>query len=154
MSIVDLNRFPTKHGELYYGRMPDSNTLKKLKKENISCIWNLAAELDFLIKTEKSFVPIVIHGNIKDYSIPDNLSKFVEQLNTIAAILKSEKKVFIHCLAGMGRSGMALAAIDILLNGNKADIALKHAKAATSGPETNEQKDLVSFLGRHFKERE
>jgi protein tyrosine phosphatase len=151
IDMSGLRKFPTIYGEVYYGQIPSDKTLEKLHDVGVSCIWNLAKELDIFIPYEKTYVPQVIHGNIPDFSTPSNMMKFVRQLDQIIAMLKAGQKVFVHCMGGHGRTGMILAALDIMLNGHPPDQALRAAKAATGGPETPDQIKFIQFLAKYFK---
>lgn len=149
--MKDVKKFPTTSGQLYYGPWPGMKVLRFLKKEGVHTIWNLAAELGNLIPYEKSFVDNVLHGDVIDYDIPDKPEKFVKQLKHIVSLLNSGKSVFIHCFAGHGRTGMALASIDLLMNDAKFKEAITHAKAAAGGPETRYQVKFVDALAKYLK---
>jgi protein-tyrosine phosphatase len=146
-----MRRFPTNSGELYYGRAPDYKTLAKLRDMGVDLIWNLAQELDIFVVHEKSYVPHVLHGNISDYDVPSNGSQFLKQVNQVAAMLRGGKKVFIHCMAGHGRTGLALAALGVVLNGKTAKTALIASRAASGGPETPDQVHFVKQLAHYLK---
>jgi hypothetical protein len=142
-----VKRFPIKSpGKLYYGPWPSVEMLRTLKKLDVDTIWNLAQELDLIIPYEKYFVPNVIHGNIEDFYIPENITHFATQLNQIAGLLRSGKNVFIHCFGGHGRTGMALAAIDLMVSDSEPKVALRKAHGATGGPEERSQVDFVQDL--------
>lgn len=146
-----MRRFPTRTGELYYGRVPDYRTLAKLRDMGAYCIWNLAEEYDVFLEHERAYVPHVIHGNIPDYDVPSNGSKFLRQVYEVVAMLKANKIVFLHCAAGHGRTGMTIAALDLILNDHNAKQALGVAKAATTGPETPGQVAFIKALAKHLK---
>ena len=157
---INIRQFPTNSGgKLYFGSWPNVQTLRKLKDLKVDVIWNLAEELKLLIPYEKHFVPQVIHGNIEDFYVPENMGKFAGQLNKIVGLLESGKNVFIHCWQGVGRTGMILASIDMLLNNHKPNQALANAKSAAGGPETLDQikfvHNLHSYLnGKPINEKE
>ena len=145
-----LKRFPTNSGYLYYGPMPDVKVLNQIKRNKIHTIWNLAGELKMLVPYEETFVPEVIQGNIKDYSVPSNVGGFLSQLNHIVSILRSGKKVFVHCYGGRGRTGMTLAAIKVALDGTDPKEALKMVGDFVNGPDTAEQKKFIEFYSDYL----
>lgn len=146
MLVLDLRRMPTSRGELYYGGVPFQEDLESMRDNGVAVIWNLAAEYEPLLATESLYVPNVMFGNITDYDVPKDIGVFVEQLNTIVAMLKDEKKVFLHCASGRGRSSIALACIGVALDGKNAEAALRTTKKVVGGPETNEQCQFVREL--------
>jgi hypothetical protein len=154
-----VRRFPINTpGKLYYGPWPSIDMLRTLKKQNVDTVWNLAEELSNLVPLEKYFVPNVIQGDIEDFYIPENMGKFALQLNKIVNLLKSGKNIFVHCFGGHGRTGMTLAAIEMLANDSKPSIALRKSFSATGGPEERSQlrfiKDLYLYLhGKPVPER-
>lgn len=142
-----VRRFPIKSaGKLYYGPWPSVEMLRVLKEHNVDTIWNLAEELNVIIPYEKYFVPNVIHGNIEDFYIPENMTGFATQLTKIANLLKSGKNIFVHCFGGHGRTGMALAAIDMMVSDSDPKTALRKAYGATGGPEELSQVDFIKDL--------
>lgn len=48
---------------------------------------------------------------IEDFYIPQNIESFNKFVDTIISKLNSKKNVFVHCLAGLGRSGLVLACV-------------------------------------------
>jgi protein-tyrosine phosphatase len=51
------------------------------------------------------------------------------QLKTIVALLQKQLKkgnVYVHCLHGVDRTGMVIAAYDIIAKGRSADVAIKN----------------------------
>jgi hypothetical protein len=146
-----LKRFPTSSGELYWGPCPSYKMLAKLRDIGVDTIWNLGRELAVFVQHEKAYVPHVIHGDIGDYDIPDNGLKFLKQVRQIAVLLNAGLKVFLHCAGGVGRSSMALASLDIVMNGTPAKQALQKANAYAHGPDTEEQHHFVKQLAHYLK---
>src|ERR1700722_1070277 len=147
-----VRRFPIKSaGKLFYGPWPDVAMLRILKKQKVDTIWNLAEELKPLIPYEKYFVPNIIHGDIEDFYVPENMEKFAGQLQQIADKLKVGKNIFVHCFGGHGRTGMALAALDMMVSGSDSKGALQKAYGATGGPEEISQVEFVEDLSYFLK---
>lgn len=140
-----FKKFSAISGELYYGPMPTFETLKKLESLGINIIWNLGAELQECYNLEKAMFDTVF-SEIPDFSIPPNKNRFLTELNIICENLRAGKKVFVHCLGGRGRTGMALAAVALQLNGLSSFEALNAAKGACNGPETENQKEFIRSL--------
>lgn len=131
-------------GELFYGSFPSRETLIKLKEEKVDLVWNLMAELPGVLKMEKEYFQ-VIHTPIYDYWIPEHAS-FLQDLDSVCSHLDSGKNVFVHCLGGHGRTGMALACMAIRLMGMTPNEALMLSKKLCNGPEVEEQKDFVRTI--------
>lgn len=146
---MGLNKFPLNDFDVYFGAVPDITTFELLEKLGIYAIWNLAAELKYFSMIEEHYVDVVINGDIADFSIPKDVEAFLNQLNEIAILLKSGKKVFVHCFSGIGRSGMILAALKMFIDKASAIQALQLAELHTGGPETEIQKEFVMLLERY-----
>lgn len=138
-----MRKFPTAKGRLYFGPKPDLETLHALKARNVSTIWNLAAELDEILRDEIDIFgeENVIHSDIEDFSIPNSLDSFVRDMQNIHKRLEDEGSVFVHCYGGRGRTGMALACIASLENSG--EIAIRLAKIYCNGPELKSQIEFV-----------
>ena len=140
---LDIKRFPTRIGHLYSGCSPDSITLNFIRNNKFHIIWNLAKELKYLVNIESEYVPYVLFGDIADYSIPESNEYFTKQLNRVRAALIFEEKIFVHCLAGHGRTGMALACIKMQLDVCSPQEALDASYEHCSGPENEKQINFV-----------
>jgi atypical dual specificity phosphatase len=66
--------------------------------------------------TNESETPIVLHVSVNDYGVPDNFDKFDKMVELVQQTLDSNKAVVCHCMAGLSRTGMALACILVTLN--------------------------------------
>lgn len=131
--------------ELYSGHRPETETLEMLYSEGFDCIWNMAKELKSLAEEERDYCPLVLEGKITDYSIPEDAELFASQVEKVCAMLREGKKVFIHCMGGRGRTGMALAGILIGMGGDAHD-ALTAIYAHCEGPDTEEQVEFIKSL--------
>jgi len=151
MANPDIKKFPTNTaGKLYFGKWPSVETLRKLQALKVDVIWNLANELKVLIPFETHFIPTVIHGDIEDFGIPENIGAFLGQVKQIASLLASGKNVFVHCWSSIGRTGLALSSLEVVLNHSKPDVALAKAHSTCGGPETEAQKQFVRSFYDHI----
>jgi protein-tyrosine phosphatase len=139
-----FKKFPTDSGVLYFGRLPDDDMLNFLKSSGVTVVWNLAYELFDLAEKETQLFENVVFSGIADYNTPVNKEKFNEEVSTICEHLENNRKVFVHCFGGRGRTGMALAIIAKVLNNMNSVEALQLAKIYCDGPETGRQKEYVT----------
>lgn len=131
---------------ILFGPIPSEQTLEYLLKKDVALIWNLMAECSGVADLEKNFF-IVINSKIEDFSIPDR-SEFLHDLDLVCDYLKEGKNIYIHCLGGHGRTGMALAALGMRLARMTAEEALNFSQHNCHGPETEIQKDFILNLTR------
>lgn len=146
---TNISLMPTNCGTLLFGRAPFPKTLKRLK--GADCIWNLAEELYFLVWEEQEVAKEVLFGDIRDYDVPDDIEAFVSQLNRAVALLQDGRTVFVHCLGGRGRTGMALAVIKIAMEKVSADVAIEAAIQYAGGPESKKQVAFVKTLAKYYQ---
>jgi protein-tyrosine phosphatase len=115
------------------------NTFKALLDNNVKNIVNLR-EYSEETEYEKKFFNL-IHIPIKDYSAPSN-DDFNEKLNSVYNLLKNKENIFVHCMAGHGRTGMIIALL-LMKFGYSATEALAIVKKECHGPETEVQVNFV-----------
>jgi len=136
-----MKEIPISSGKLLISSVP---SLEELAENGpFDVIWNLADELSFYVKDEALHTKKILFGGIEDFSTPSNPKFFKKQLMQVVRALKNNGKVLIHCLAGRGRTGLALACIKIYVDGYSPDDALDLSKQYCNGPESSIQKEFV-----------
>ena len=146
MTRYDYKIFaPCNYGKLFYGSVPSDETLIDLFENDVQVIWNLLED-NLYSRVEKRDGFHVVHTPIPDYSVPKNMEQFMRAATDIGYILMNNKRVFVHCFSGHGRTGIALATIAMLLCGADADNALQLSRIYCKGPETLEQEGFVRTL--------
>ena len=80
---------------------------------------------------------------IGDFGVPDDGGGLKTLAQESARDLKAGRALFVHCAAGIGRTGMVATCILVAL-GLSGDAAISAITAAGSGPETDIQKRLVA----------
>jgi len=80
---------------------------------------------------------------ITDFGIPEDEIAFFTHIKDVAEVLEKGESVLVHCAAGIGRTGMFASCLLQALGSNEEE-AIATIKAAGSGPETKEQRDLVT----------
>jgi protein-tyrosine phosphatase len=90
---------------------------------------------------------------IPDYGVPDAAGTEVlwREAARVARDIERGKRVFIHCGAGIGRTGTFASAV-LAVAGFGATEAMQEIKATGSRPETSEQVELVHSSPGHAME--
>ncbi len=68
---------------------------------------------------------------VRDFDVP-NQKQFAEMINFIKT-LPSDKKIYVHCAGGSGRTGMFLVLLDIFKNGQNSSLEEIFARQAKLG---------------------
>jgi rhodanese-related sulfurtransferase len=92
----------------YFGPSPSQEIANKLLLEGIDVFVDLTTTED---RTESYMVPNKINYPIKDNNIPENIPSFTFFIRQLELLLARDKKIYIHCRAGHGRSGMVAACL-------------------------------------------
>lgn len=146
-----IRRFPISKGTLLFGPAPEMDSLKKLREMGVSIVWNQMKEMSFFAELEERNFKEVLIANVEDECAPDDIGLFVSQLDHICSALREGRTVFIHCQNGHGRTGMALAAILIQMEGLASEAAMKLTRSICHGPEKEAQVEFVRGLAKLTK---
>ena len=89
---------------VYFGPLPNEYMLEQLKEKKFSLIVNI---------TESSYESEfrTLHYPIVDNSIPENIFDYCKFIVQLKREYESEKKIYIHCLAGHSRSSMVIVSL-------------------------------------------
>jgi hypothetical protein len=144
-------------GPVYTGRYYQSPgemqaTFETLRELGVSLVWDLLEASSVyapLLKAEAAAFELV-HTPIVDYSVPADGRAFVADLDRVHAHLSDGGGAFVHCAAGRGRTGVALAALAVRAEGIDAETALERTHVAFDGPQSPEQHDFVRELARRL----
>jgi protein-tyrosine phosphatase len=151
-------------GELWLGPMPGrlrpwSEDLDRLRKRQISLVVSLtpAAEVeakapDYADALASGIGIDVARFAIADFGVPDDEDGLLTVVERAAGSLTAGARVFVHCAAGIGRTGTVATCILLALGMRQADAA-RLVAAAGSGPETEGQRDLVGRVAESMAER-
>ncbi|KUH34727.1 protein tyrosine phosphatase [Thermococcus celericrescens] len=95
----------------------------------------------------------VLHSPIEDFTAP-SLSQLLEILHWIEARVEEGKKVLIHCMGGLGRSGTVAVAWVMYSKGLPMREALKMVRRIRPGAvEVEEQRGVLKELERLLRSR-
>ncbi len=92
----------------YFGPSPSQEIADKLVDTGIDVFVDLTTKED---RTLPYTVDYKITYPIKDNNIPDNLHSFIFFIKQLELLVMRNKKIYIHCRAGHGRSGMVAACL-------------------------------------------
>jgi protein-tyrosine phosphatase len=116
----------------------------ELDANDVSVVWNLQEYRDSY-EDERAHFKAVVWTPIPDYGAPEDRQVFVRDLDRVIALLRQGINVYVHCAAGHGRTGMALAAMLVRL-GVPSRQALSQVQQAIGGPEVDEQEQFVETI--------
>lgn len=150
-------------GELWLGPMPGrlrpfTEDLAALAAQEISRIISLAPLAE--IEEKAPAYAAALAGDtgiaiscfpIADFGVPEDEAGFFALARQTAAELRDGERVFVHCAAGIGRTGTVATCILLVLGLSLTD-AVGRIAAAGSGPETEAQSSLVDRCAVRMKQ--
>lgn len=139
-----MNRLKLKDTIIYFGPTPTPQDLQSI--DNLYAVWNLLEGFPHKLEMERELVPLVINSAIPDYSAPKDLDKFNKDFEDICNLIDNNKVIYIHCYAGHGRTGTALALLIIKYMNISADDAMAITTRLCNGPEVDEQINFVKGM--------
>ncbi len=87
-------------------------------EKGIDIVLVLAEMHEILVYTNQNLLDyykskglLVLHFPISDYHVPEDYNKFNEVILRVMKQAESGRNIVVHCLAGVGRTGLVLAAI-------------------------------------------
>lgn len=87
----------------------------------------------------------VIWFPIRDISIPTSMEEFAAMVRVIHQVLEEGKTVVIHCMGGLGRTGLVAAALLVYATDLSPKEAISVVRSARQGTiQTGEQEQFVS----------
>ena len=111
-------------GKLYRSPMPFgpydrlSQIWPLYQEKAIAVVVILVEAQEYLVRSQRDLPAFyrsqglqVIHLPIRDFQTPDDLLQFEQALKTAANLLTSGKNLAVHCMAGIGRTGIFLASL-------------------------------------------
>jgi ADP-ribosyl-[dinitrogen reductase] hydrolase len=147
-------------GKLLAGKYPGARNLPELERRLGTL---LGAGFDaFVDLTEPGELPpydgylpdsvVYLRKPISDHGVPRDVAQMAEILGELAALLDAGRRVYLHCRAGIGRTGTAVAC-HLIEQGLPPDEALGRLNELWQGsdrsdtwpevPETDEQRDFI-----------
>lgn len=143
-----------------FGSYPTQEFADHLQEMGIEYFIDLTEESDkHIVKYQVNSNTKKINYPIRDKDIPDNIKTFSGFILALMEIIKNNKKLYIHCRGGHGRSGIVVACLIKLYYGIDVDKALDltyecHQKRRVmrdrwrqlGSPQTLAQKNFVKDL--------
>lgn len=151
-SSISIGNLPGKiwHGPCYSSVDDMNASFSFLKENDVSVIWNLLED-DTVVNLEKNSF-YVIHTPIEDFSIPTDPDLFYKDAKRIRNLLKAGRSIYVHCMGGHGRTGMAIMFL-MIMEGKDPKDSLTLVKALVHGPETKGQIMFATHQGKQVQDQ-
>lgn len=148
-------------GEIWLGPMPGrdhilASDIAELQCRKINRIVSLTPSAE-IAKKSPEYGAALANGlgidvtpfPIEDFGVPNDESALLELAAQVATDVRKGDRIFIHCAAGIGRTGTVASIVLAALGVGAADAAQLVAEAG-SGPETEPQRRLISRLSKRL----
>ncbi len=143
-------------GKLVLHSMPGtketwSDFILQIQKERVELILSLTS-LEEIKEQSSDYADAIVNKTllikriefeIRDYGIPRDIEAFKLCINKIANSLIKGRVILIHCLGGIGRTGLAACCILQTLGLGRTD-AQGRVKQSGSDVETQEQRNFIT----------
>lgn len=145
-----LGEMPGRHEpfETWLGAVTEAGVTDVVSLTGDDEIAEKSPEFLVALSTEDSRIPQRTVFPIADFGVPEDRGGYAETVDSMAAKLRVGGVVFVHCGAGVGRTGTFAVCVLCAIGLSDAD-ALKRVRVAGGEPETKGQTELVAwFSGR------
>lgn len=148
---IELPQFTGKilYGPVFRTESEREQLFGELDARQVSVIWNLQ-ELPDSCALEQQHFAAVVWTPVEDYAVPEDADAFVRDLDGVLDHLRAGHHVYVHCMAGHGRTGLGLASLLVRLGAPPA-LALSQVHEVCGGPETSDQQEFVHGIEAEAK---
>jgi len=123
--VSPLTEFPFGYpGKIFRSPMPFgpydrfSKIWPAYQQQNVSAVVVLVEPQEFVVRAGRDLPAFyrsvnidVIHIPIQDFQVPKDLTVFMEAIDLVDTHAKNGKNIAVHCMAGIGRTGLFLACL-------------------------------------------
>ncbi|MBP1912398.1 protein-tyrosine phosphatase family protein [Thermococcus stetteri] len=137
-----------------FSRMPTEKELDEVVRDfNAVVVLVEEHELPYPLEEWEKRGVEVLHSPIPDFTAP-SIEQLLQILRWIEERVKGGKRVLIHCMGGLGRSGTVAVAWLMYSRGLSLREALMEVRKKRPGAvETWEQMEVLQELERHLRSR-
>lgn len=158
MPLRRLQLPPDVPGQVWLGSMPGrfeawTAFQEEARRADLGLVVCLAPRTE-VSELSPEYHAAVAHGGLpwrwmlvpmRNFGLPEDPAGFRRDIGAIANEVRAGKIVFLHCAAGLGRTGSAAACLLKAL-GVEAGEALQRVREAGSNPQNAEQSGLVHWF--------
>lgn len=134
-----------------FGPYDRVNIWQSYQEEEIDLVVVLTESQEYLVYSRRDLPYFyrsqgldVLHVPVPDFGIPDDLVLWEKTLNSVAQAGKEGKNIAVHCLAGIGRTGVFLACLakeNLEIDGERAILWVR--ESVRGAMENEEQEHFV-----------
>lgn len=141
-----MKKFTLEQSQVWFGSCPEVYDLLFLRRNGVGVVWNLLDGMKHVLEIEKKYISVVIHTPTEDFNIP-NRERFLEDLDRVWSLIQQGKHIFVHCLAGQGRTGIAITGL-LFKYGFDLTESLALTYSLCRGPERDVQREFLQDIYR------